>query len=82
MNILQKSMVAKFKCPRVLDGQKISEDNQEISEDNQKLRPGSLSHYQIFCEIIYPEIVILTNLSSYLSLTNKNKRMRTNTTYI
>ena len=67
--------VAKFKCPRVLD-------DQNISEDNQKLRPGCPPDYQIFCERIEPTISIPTNLSAYLSLTNKNSSMRTNTSYI
>ena len=35
-----------------------------------------------FCETIDQIIFIPTNLSSYLSLTNKNSSMRTNTTYI
>ena len=67
--------VAKFKCLRVLEDQKISEDNQEI-------RPGCPPDYQIFCERIDPKIIIPTNLSSHLSLTNKNSSMRTSTTYI
>ena len=67
--------VAKFKRPRVLG-------DQEIREDNQKLRPGCPPDYQIFCEKIDPKIVIPTNLSSYLSLSNKNSSMRTITTYI
>ena len=33
--------VAKFKCPRVLD-------DQQMSEDNQKLRPGCPPDYQVF----------------------------------
>ena len=67
--------VAKFKCPRVLGDQKISEDNQE-------LRPGCPPDYQIFCERIDPKVFIPTNLSSYFSLTNKNSSVRTSTTYI
>ena len=66
--------VAKFKHLRVL-GDKISEDNQE-------LRPGCPHDYQIFCERIDPKVFIPTNLSSYLSLTNKNSSVRTSTTYI
>ena len=71
------SRVAKFKCPRVLG-------DQEISEDNQELRPGCPPDYQIFCERIDPKMFIPTNLSSYFSLTNKNSSMRTSTstTYI
>ena len=61
--------LAKFKRPRVLNNQKMSEDNEKW-----------LSSF--FCESIDTEIVILTNLSSYLSLTNKNSSMKTNTTYI
>ena len=37
------SRVAKFACPRVLDDQK-------MSEDNQKLRSGCPPDYQIFWE--------------------------------
>ena len=66
--------VAKFKRPRVLD-------NQKMSEDNQKLRPGCPPDYQIFCERL-DMIFILTYLSSYLSLTKKKSSMRTKTTYI
>ena len=61
------------KCPCVLDDQK-------ISEDNQKLRPGCPPDYQIFCERIDIQIFIPTNLSSYLSLTNKNSSTRTSAT--
>ena len=71
MNIVFR--VAKFKRPRVLGDQKISEDNQE-------LRPGCPHDYQIFCERIDPKVFIPTNLSSYLSLTNKNSSMGTSTT--
>ena len=67
--------VAKFKLPHVLG-------DQTIGEDNQELRPGCPPDYQIFCERIDPQISIPTNLSSYLSLTNKNSSMRTSTTYI
>ena len=67
--------VAKFKRPRVLGDQKISEDNQE-------LRPGCPPDYQIFCERISPIFFILTNLSSYLSLNNKKSSIRTSTTYM
>ena len=67
--------VAKFACPHVLGDQK-------ICEDNQKLRPGCPPDYQIFFERIDLKIVIPTNLSSYLSFTNKNSSMRTSTTYI
>ena len=56
--------------------------DQQISEDNQKLRPGCPPDYQISCERIDPNIFIPTNLSSYLSLTNKISSMRTSTTYI
>ena len=56
--------------------------NQKISKDNQKLRPGCPPDYQIFCERIDPKMFIPTNLSSYLSLTNKNSSMRTSTTYM
>ena len=80
LNVLEelsanKARVAKFKCPGVLGDQKISEDNQE-------LRPGCPPDYQIFCERIHSKNFIPTNLSSYLSLTNKNSSMRTSTTYI
>ena len=64
--------VAKFKRPRVLCDKK-------ISEDNKKLRPGCPPDYQIFCERIDSNIFIATNLSSYLSLINKNSSMRTST---
>ena len=67
--------VAKFRCPCVLDIQK-------ISEDNKNLRPGCPPDYQFFCERIDHKIFIPTNLSSYLSLTNKNRSMRTSTTYM
>ena len=67
--------VAKSKRPRVID-------DQEMREDNQKLRPGCPPNYQICCERIEPKIFILTNLLSYLSLTNKNSSIRTNTTYV
>ena len=66
--------VAKFKCPRVLDDQK-------ISEDNQKLRPGCSPDYQFFYERIDPKMFILTSLklsSSY----NKNRSISTEITYI
>ena len=56
--------------------------DQKISEDNQELRPGCPPDYQIICERIDPNIFIPTNLSSYLSLANKNSSMRTSTTYI
>ena len=68
-------MVAKFKQPRLLGDQKISEDNQE-------LRPGCPPDYQIFCESIDSQIFIPTNLSSYLFLINENSSMITSTTYI
>ena len=48
--------VVKFKCPRFLG-------NQKISEDNQELRPGCPPDYQIFCERIDPKIFIPTNLA-------------------
>ena len=57
--------VSQFKCFRVLDDLK-------ISEDNQKLRPGCPCDYQIFCGRIDPKILIPIHFSSYLSLTNKN----------
>ena len=69
------SRVAKFKRPRILGDQK-------ISEDNQNLRPNCPPDYQIFRERIDPKCFIPTNLSSYLSLTNKNSSVRTSTTYI
>ena len=65
-----KVSVAKFKHPRVLGDQKISEDNQE-------LRPGCPPDYQIFCERIDPKIFIPTNLSSYLSLMRMSMRTST-----
>ena len=43
-----RTRVAKFKHPRVLCDQK-------ISEDNQKLRPGCPPDYQIFCKKIDPK---------------------------
>ena len=45
--------VVKFKCPRVLG-------NQKMSEDNQELRPGCPPDYQIFCERIDPKNFIPT----------------------
>ena len=72
--------VAKFKRSLVL-GDLILGD-QKISEDNQELRPGCPPDYQIFYESIDPKLFIPTNVSSYLSLTNKNSGMRTSTTYI
>ena len=70
-----ENKVAKFKCPRILGDQKLSEDNQE-------LRPSCPPDYQIFCERIDRQIFIPKNLSSYLSLTNKKSSLRTSTTYI
>ena len=60
--------VAKFACPRVLDDQK-------LSEDNQKLRSGCPPDYQIFfgfflensCPYKFFEVFILT-----LSFSNKH----------
>ena len=67
LTLLHLLRVAKFKHPRILGDQKISEDNQE-------LRLGCPSDYQIFCERIDPNIFIPTNLSSYLSLANKKQQ--------
>ena len=53
-----------------------------ISEDNQELRLGCPPDYQNFFERIDPKIFIKTNISSNLSLTNKNSSMRTSITYI
>ena len=64
-----------FACPRVLGVQK-------MSEDNQKLRPDCPPDNHIFCERIDGKIFILTNLSNYLSLTNKDSNMKTNIIYI
>ena len=49
---------------------------------SRKLRPGCPPDYQIFCERIDLKMFIPMNLSSYLSLTNRNSSMRSNTTYI
>ena len=67
--------VAKLKCPCVLN-------DQNTIEDNRKLRGSCPPDNQIICERNDPRIFILTNLLSYLSLTNKINSMRTNTTYI
>ena len=41
-------VIAKFKCPRVLD-------NQKMRQGNQKVRPGCPPDYQICCERIDPK---------------------------
>ena len=60
--------VAKFACPRVLDVQK-------MSEDNQKLRSGCPPDYQIFLEKYFENNCPYTFFKDFiltLSFSNKN----------
>ena len=62
--------LAEFKRPRVLD-------NQKISEDNQELRPGCPPDYQMFCEII-DQKEIHPNKSLTLSFSFQQKQQYEN----
>ena len=62
--------VAKFKRPRVLCDQKISEDKQE-------LRPGCPPDYQIFFMKELTEKLSSPQIFQVISLINKNSSMRT-----